>query len=112
MANENTPMSMVAVRASQLSPLLFQTRSLGILFWDSYLVLRRSKLCGRANFAEEQTLLLRRSARVALFLTSIRPSLSNLASHALHISDRAIPKREFGCCHHSRLSRHRFAVSR
>src|SRR5436853_3384217 len=61
--------------------------------------------CDEANFAEEQTLLLRRSARVALFLTSIRPSLSNLASHALHISDRAIPKREFGCCHHSRLSR-------
>src|SRR6266576_1893679 len=49
MANENTPMSIVAVSASQLSPLLFQTRSFGILFWDSYLILRRSKLCGRAN---------------------------------------------------------------
>src|SRR5256885_10990412 len=54
MANENAPMSIVAVRASQLSPLLFQTRSFGILFWDSYLILRRSKLCrrnlcGRAN---------------------------------------------------------------
>src|SRR6266513_1381953 len=49
MANENAPMSIVAVRASQLSPLLFQTRSFGILFWDSYLILRWSKLCGRAN---------------------------------------------------------------
>src|SRR5437879_12878445 len=105
MANENTPMSMVAVRASQLSPLLFQTRSLGILFWDAYLVLRRSKLCGRANFAEEQTLLLRRSARVALFLTSIRPSLLNLASNALRIADRSLPKRESGCSHHCWLSR-------
>src|SRR6266566_3272486 len=91
MAKENTPMSIVAVPAWQLSPTLFQTRSFGILFWDSDLILRRSKLCGRAIFAEEQTPLLRRSARVALFLTSIRPSLSNLASHALHISDRAIP---------------------
>src|SRR5947207_15339588 len=104
MANENTPMSIVAVPAWQLSPTLFQTRSYGILFGDSDLILRRSKLCGGAIFAEEQTPLLCRSARVALFLTSIRPSLLNLASNALHISDRAIPKREFRCCHHPRIS--------
>ena len=49
MANENTPMSIVAVPAWQLSPTLFQTRSFGILFGDSDFILRKSKLCGRAN---------------------------------------------------------------
>src|SRR6266436_6719979 len=58
--------------------------SLGILLW----------LCGGANFAAEQALLLLRPARVALFLTSyLHMTVKSNASHSFHIADEQFQRK-------------------
>jgi|SRR6267143_3880203 len=58
--------------------------SLGILLW----------LCGGANFAAEQALLLLRSARVALFLTSyLHMTVNSNASRGFHIADEQFQRK-------------------
>src|SRR6267143_1798480 len=83
--NENPPMSVFAVLALQLNPRPFQIHSPRILFRDFSL-----------DFAAEQTSLLRRSARVALFPTLLHTMVKSSISLIICNSDPAIPKREFG----------------
>ena len=83
-------MSVVAVPAMQINPRPSQTRSLGILSWDSSLALWRSKLCGGASFVAAP---LRESSTFSYFYLHMTVKFPRLTQFS-HCR-RAILKKEF-----------------